>query len=80
MPADTDPSRDAAMAAPESRLPEAQPAPTVQHVNTLDGMRGLAILSVMLAHLLPYDHPLHHLKLHSSVGVSFFFVDRKSVV
>lgn len=43
-------------------------------VDTLDGMRALAAVSIMIVHLIPPGHWLWYLMLHSPLGVTFFFV------
>lgn len=44
------------------------------HVNTIDGMRAIAAISIMFIHLLPPGHYMQHLFLNSPIGVTFFFV------
>lgn len=53
-------------------MPAAVPAKP--HVNTIDGMRAIAAISIMFVHLLPGNHVMQHLFLRTPVGVTFFFV------
>lgn len=48
--------------------------PAKPHVNTIDGMRAIAAISVMFVHLLPSNHVMQNLFFRSPIGVTFFFV------